>query len=331
MNEPPRDYPRPHAPRPSDLVALVSFDGKVYENLAVTRDRLTRPAAAPHALTAAISQWLTRRHTWIDVRGRQIEGIATARELSSDSAWEIDTLVDASDASDGSDGRGGGVVAALLDQAARAAAQEGVTHIVLRTPVDSPAVAEAVRAGFRPVLIEQLWHGRTPPPPPPDGADAPAVEVRPAQDGDAFALFQLYNRALPFECRQALAATLQEWEAVQERRWLGRGGREFVATTEGTVRAALRLASDSETAQFDLLAGPDEDAAAAALLRVAWEQAASASQVVALLPQCAEAPARWVAEHGLTAGEEYALLCRRVARPVTERPRVAAGVAVSRG
>lgn len=323
MNGPRRDDPRPHAPRPSDLVALVSFDGKVYENLAVTRDRLTRPAAAPHALTAAISQWLSRRHTWVDVRGRQIEGIATARELSSDRAWGIDTLVDASD------GRGGGVVAALLEQATRAAAQHGVTHILLRTPAASPAVDQAVRAGFRPVFIEQLWHG--PPPPPPDEADAPAVEVRSANEGDAFALFQLYNRALPFECRQALAATLQEWEAVQERRWLGRNGREFVATAEGTVRAALRVAPDSETAQFDLLADPQADRAATALLRVAAEQVAGAARVIALLPQCAEAPAPWFAEHGLTAGEQYALLCRRVARPVTERPRVAAGVAVSRG
>lgn len=321
MNGPSRDDPRPHAPRASDLVALVSFDGKVYENQAVTRDRLTRPAAPPHALTAAISQWLSRRHTWVVVRGRQIEGIATARELSSQRAWGIDTLVDASD------GRGGGVVAALLEQAAEAAAQHGVTHILLRTPAASPAVAEAVRAGFRPVVIEQLWHG----PPPPDAAQPPAVDVRPAHGDDTFALFQLYNRALPFECRQALAATLEEWEAVQERRWLGRSGREFVATRDGTVCAALRVAPNGETAQFDLLADAEAGDAVATLLRVASEQLAGATRVVALLPQCAEAPARRFAEHGLTAGDEYALLCRRVARPVTERSPVAAGVVVSRG
>ena len=31
---------QPHAPRPTDLVALVSFDGEVFENQAVTRERL---------------------------------------------------------------------------------------------------------------------------------------------------------------------------------------------------------------------------------------------------------------------------------------------------
>ena len=72
----------PHAPRPTDLVALVSFDGEVYENQAVTREGLGKPPAAPHALTATIQRWLGRgRQVWIDVRGRQIHGIATARPL----------------------------------------------------------------------------------------------------------------------------------------------------------------------------------------------------------------------------------------------------------
>ena len=101
---------RTHAPRPTDLVALVSFDGEVYENQAVTREGLGKPSATPHPLAAAIQQWLGRgRHVWIDVRGRQIHGIATARPLAGHDAWLVDTLVDAGAPDDH-------VVSALLAQ-----------------------------------------------------------------------------------------------------------------------------------------------------------------------------------------------------------------------
>jgi len=46
------------APRPTDLVALVTFDDEVRENLAVTREHLTEPPSAARPLSAAIDQWL---------------------------------------------------------------------------------------------------------------------------------------------------------------------------------------------------------------------------------------------------------------------------------
>src|SRR5688500_3779937 len=56
-----------HSVRPTDLVALVTFDGEIYENQAVPREHLVRPSAAPRPLGAAIEQWLgLGRQTWID-------------------------------------------------------------------------------------------------------------------------------------------------------------------------------------------------------------------------------------------------------------------------
>jgi len=325
----PRTQPRgrAHTPRPSDLVALVTFDGEVYENQAVTRVRLARPTAAPHPLNAAIEQWLGgRRRTWIDVRGRQINGIATARELSSSRAWVIDTLVDAST------GPEQGVVAALLRQVIEAATQHRVTHVLFRTAAHGPASDAALRAGFKPALSEQLWSGTLP------VRDAPSprqATVREIGDEDAFALFRLYNRAFPLEGRQALALTLDQWRDIQDRRWLGRGSREYVAadSTSGTnaadgARAALRVAHAGETGQFDLLADAGGMDGAAALLDVAAERLAAVSRVLALVPRCAAPLEQLLRERGLHPEAEYTLLSRQTAKPVTARSRVAPEVAV---
>ena len=40
---------------PGDLIALVTFEGAVYPNLAITRERLGKPQQAPHALAAALT------------------------------------------------------------------------------------------------------------------------------------------------------------------------------------------------------------------------------------------------------------------------------------
>ena len=54
-----------HAPRATDLVALVTFDGQVRENLAVTREHLGEERRPPRPLSAAIEQWLhLGRRTW---------------------------------------------------------------------------------------------------------------------------------------------------------------------------------------------------------------------------------------------------------------------------
>jgi hypothetical protein len=318
-----------HAPRPIDLVALVTFDDAVYENQAVTRERLARPHTTPPALNAAIEQWLVRRrHMWIDVNGRQINGIATARSLAADDAWIIDTLIDASDAADAA--HESGVVLALLDQAIEAARQSAVTRLLLRTPADAPALAAALRTGFQPALSERLWAGST--------IEAPAspsegVTVREAGDGDAFELFQLFNRALPFDARQALAMTLEEWEGVQDRRWLARNAREWVAEEHGRITASLRLSLSNEVAQFELLAAGESLGGARALLVTAATQIKDREQVLTLVPRAIAPLEGLLRDHGLAPQADYALVSKRTAKPVVAQAlaRARRGVVVSRG
>lgn len=297
----------PHAPRPGDLVALVSFDGDVYANQAVTRDRLGKPPSAPHPLAAAVEQWLGRRPVWIDVHGRQVRGIATARELSARDVWEIDTLVDAT-------GGTGEVVSGLLRQATAAAAEAGVERILLRLATEAPAVEEARRADFNVALQEQLWTR---------GAreltvtTVSDVEVRDANpEADAFFQFQLYGQTHPFEARQALGMTFDDWRAAQDRRW-AKGARELLAFEDGRARAAIRATS----VQMTLLAEPGFERAATATLAAA-EQRLDA-RAFALQPDAPATPAGVLRDHGFEPTGSFTVLALRTMRPVREEQREA--------
>ena len=298
------------APRPTDLVALVSFDDELVANEAVTRQRLGRPPEPPHPLAATMQRWLGRgRRVWIDVHGRQIQGIATARELAGREAWEIDTLADAS-------GDGHEVTTELLRQATTAAAKARVEHLLLRMRADAPGIDAARRAGFVLALQERLWCG--PPPPsaaPSDTGSLGACEVREAQTEDAMALFQLHNRALPVGTRQAVAMTFEEWQVVQDRRWTGRGAREDVAIQDGRVQGTLLVsaAQGDHGGQITLLVEPQADEVARALLRAAAPRLRTCEHVLALLPECASTPVGVLRSLGFEAGEEYLLLAARTA------------------
>ena len=83
---------------PTDLVALVSFDGRVYPNEAKTWDRLGLDVRGPHPLETALEQWFsfaTGKHTWISVRGATIRGLISARRRAKPSAWEVEVLINA--------------------------------------------------------------------------------------------------------------------------------------------------------------------------------------------------------------------------------------------
>lgn len=308
-------------PRPTDLVALVTFDGEVRENLAVTRERLAQPSAAPKPLSAAIEQWLhLGRRTWVSVAGRQIRGIATARELGAKCAWEIDTLIDADD-----DRRDGGVIADLLRQAAVAAQQAEATHLLLRTAAHGAAAEVAVRCGFVPVIVERLWSGRLVPPP----AEA-AFTVRDSTDADAFAAFQVYGRALPIAARQSLAMTADEWNAVRDGHWQERGDGELVAVErDGRMVATARYGRGS--GQFTLVAEPEAGAAVDALLAALGARLAEAERHLALVASCGAAEERALRRAGLVPTADYTLFCRRIARPVREEGYVRAGIPIRGG
>ncbi|TAJ18844.1 MAG: hypothetical protein EPO65_08095 [Dehalococcoidia bacterium] len=294
------------APRPTDLVALVTFDGEVRENQAVTRDRLGKAPGTPRPLSAAVEQWLhLGRQTWVSVRGRSIVGIATARDLGTPTAWELDTLIDAGDDP--------AVIADLLRQAAQSAARAKVTHVLLRTPSDAPAARQAPRAGFAKALDERLWGGHL-------QIEATAEGVRDWREGDDLACFQLYSRALPVTARAVLAMTREESVAVAERRWYDRG-RSFVVEREGRVAGLARIARTG--GQFSLMVEPGQAEVAHALLGAVADRLGKTTVQRALVPMCAADEERALSAAGLEPGNEFTLFCHRTARPVLDEAHAA--------
>ena len=314
-----RAVPDAHGVRPADLVALVGFDEEVYENHAFARERLARPGEPPHPLGATIEQWLGRgRRTWIDVRGRQIEGIATARELGA-RVWLIDALVDASDGVATND-----VLAALLRKARDTAIEDRVTHLLLRTRLDSPAYLAAMHCGFKPVRVEETWLGSLAAAP---GIDGGAFTIRRASDHDDFGRFQLFNRLLPLDAREAVALSLDEWQRARERRWLQRGGSEWVALANDVIVGTLQLQPGGH-AQLEVLA--ESQQCAAALLDHAQTilQRRSAAPVLAVAPAAVPVIGAALAAAGLQQHGEFVALCQRLARPIAATERVRSRLAV---
>ena len=307
---------------PGDLIALVTFDGAVYPNLAVTRERLGRPQQAPHALAAALTHWLRRRDLWLEVRGRQIHGIATARSLAGPGVWQIDTLIDAGDGDSA-------ILRALLVQAEQEALRSAVRTLLLRMPAaHGDAIAEVRACGFEPVLAERLWRaptaGRTP-----ASARESSLQVRAAGDADWFGRFQLCERLLPPAARRVIAPTYEQWRAMLEEQWLGRRAHDAVALEAGRVVGCLSVGRCQGGAQIELQAASGE--AATALLQNARPRLTPGEPLFALTPAGATAVEGVLAGAGFELQDEYVLLSCRLTRPVEEAVPATVGVAAPAG
>ncbi len=293
---------------PTDLVALATFDGRVYPNEAVTRDRLGK-GGSPHPIGAALEQWFsfaTGRHTWISVRGATLRGLLSARRRGSRLAWELDCLIDAAEDDDA-------VLLSLLDQAVQDAGKAGAEKVFLRLDARSEVLPVVCRAGFRRYLQEELYEqtGAAAV----DRGAASRLGLRRRRLEDRYPLFQLYNATVPESVRRVEAATFREWLAAQERVSAPGRASQLVLEREGRLAAWVRVSSDGDTGRFDLLAHPSEgrldDLLAAALARLGGSR-----RLYALVPEYAEGVGRRLVKLGFEKTGEYALLARRTAAPV---------------
>jgi hypothetical protein len=296
--------------RPTDLVALVSFDGRVYANEAHTWDRLGRREGA-RLLESAFEQWFsfaTGRHTWISVEGLTIRGVISARARGSRLAWEVDCLIIASEEPQPT-------LDALVDQLVAAATHSGTLRVFLRLEAGCRTL-EATRAlGFMPYVHETLLQLSDP------AAELPldpALALRSRGRADGFALFRLYNAVTPESVRRYEAATYAEWIAGQERRSQGRGRLDEVAELDGRVVAWLRAVPDGEIGRVDLLLHPDAAAHGPALLAHAVAALGRRRPVYSLVPRYAENLLALHCEQGFVPVAEYDGLVKRLVTPIRE-------------
>lgn len=133
---------RARHPLPTDLVALVSFDGRVYPNEAKPWDRLGLDQRA-RPWEEALEQWFsfaTGKHTWVNVRGATIRGLISARKRAKRSAWEVEVLIDAD--------QDPKVIANLFRRMVAGVGKTGAERVFVRLDEGSRAVRAAREAGF---------------------------------------------------------------------------------------------------------------------------------------------------------------------------------------
>jgi hypothetical protein len=289
---------------PTDLVALVSYDGQVYANQAMTLDRVGTHASSPHPIEAAFEQWFsfaTGRHTWISVKGPTLRGLISARKRGSKQAWEIDCLIHAEE-------HDSGVLMSLLDQVTDAAGRSGAMKIFLRLPAASQSLLDAAKCGFPAYRREQVWRMEQEPAPVRRTQDVLRRRAKP----DQYPLFQLYNTLVPDTLRRFEGMTMTEWTAAQES--LGKTA-QYVLESDGRIAGLLRLAGEGDLGRFDLLGAPD---AVDDLIEVALAKLANRRVLSAIVPEYQEHVARHLEERGFAPAEEFNVLARRTVRPVME-------------
>jgi hypothetical protein len=300
---------RPRPARPTDIVPLVAFDGRVFPNEAHPWERLGLAPEGPHVLGSAIEQWFsfaTARHTWVSVQGQTVRGVVSARKRATRQAWEIDTLIAADE-----DVNAVGLL--LFDQVVSGAARAGAQKLYLRLESGSDLLDAARAAGFisyaRETLL-QLYGAH------PTNAPPSTLPLRGREKGDAYALYQLYNKATPPEVRRVEAATFQEWLASIEARGRGRGRADLLADQSSRAMAWVRAGREAELGRVDLLVHPDAWPETDALLAAALAGLKRDHPVFCLVRQYATPVRERLEAAGFTPAGEFVSLAKRLALPV---------------
>jgi hypothetical protein len=294
---------RARRPLPTDIVALVSFDGKVHPNEAKPLDRLGLSNRA-HALEEALEQWLTfatGKHTWLNVKGATIHGLVTARRRSKRSAWEVELLIDADDDKS--------VVLSLFNRMISGAIRAGAERVFLRLDADSALIDTARAAGFFAYQNEILFRLDHPP-----VVDAPELRLRRREKRDHLGAFQLYGRVAPANVRAIEGATLREWQAAQEK-WGGRP-RHFILEEDGVINAHVGTAGGA-IGRIVILADGTANCMDS-LVRFALSRLKRSDSVFCLASEYNSALVPALEDAGFEADSRYTVLAKRLTKKVSE-------------
>ena len=294
---------------PIDVIALVSYEGKVYPNQAMPWERLGK-GQGPHPLEAALEQWFSftaGRHTWVSLRGQTVRGLISARQRGQKHTWEIDCLIAAEE----------GICRELLNRLCQEATSGGVERVFLRLAEDGELLDPVQEAGFQAYVHEELWAW----PGLPQPKDPGGLALRPRTREDLLPLFQLYNATAPAKVRCIEGTTLRQWWANRE---LGRGPgrpRELVMEQEGRITAWLLLTADDDLGRFSFLAHPTAHEKIGPLINTALARLARKKLVVALVPEHMAWATEALAGAGFGPAGRYTALVRPILQPALAHQR----------
>jgi hypothetical protein len=306
---------RARYPLPTDLVALITHDGRIYPNEAKTWDRMGTANGGPHPLGTALEQWLsfaTGKHTWVSVRGATIRGLVSARQRAKRIAWEVDCLINADE--DRS------VARSLLERMSAGSTKEGAERIFLRLAADSSMVEVARSVGFFAYAHETLYRADEPPPTP-----DPGLPLRPASKADTFGVYQLYNVVTPANVRAIEGATFREWQAAREP-WGGNPS-DLLLEEEGIITGWLRLMHGNDN-RFSMMIHPQRRDAEA-FLETALARLKEPRPTLCLAPSRGDSLSRLLRARGFVPVEDYVMMAKRTARLSEELAAETVGTAVT--
>lgn len=290
-------------PLPTDLVALVTFDGRVYPNEAKPLEQLgldepTRP------LETALEQWFsfaTGKHTWVSVRGATIRGLITARRRAKPSVWEVDALIDIDEDDE--------VAASLFGRATAGLVKEKAERVFLRLDEDSSLRDAAREAGFFQYARETLYRLNGP-----GAVSLTEVPLRSRKKSDLMGIYQLYNQTVPANVRAIEGSTFREWQAAQEA-W-GARTTDLLLEENGIISAWLRLAK-GHVGRFSILAGQSQYGCEE-FVRSACARLNHSESLLTLVRQDNPALALNLERMGFRPAGNYVVLAKRLARPIEE-------------
>ncbi len=297
---------RARHPLPTDLVALFSFDGRVYPNEAKPFDRLGMDERA-RPLEEALEQWFsfaTGKQTYVNVRGVTIRGLINARPRGKRTAWEVEALIDADDDK--------GVVSSLFSRMLYGVGRGGAERVFVRLDATSGIVRAARDAGFFPYQTQTLY--RLSGPSAEGRGRARDVGLRTKSRQDLHGIFQLYMHAVPANVRAIEGATFKEWQAALEP-WGGRT-KDLVLDEDGAIAAWARVQS-GQTGRLSILstsrsAGLDEVIAAAVA------KLAKSEVLLTLVPEQELGMAAAFERQGFQPAGSYLMMAKRLTRTAQE-------------
>ena len=303
----------PRRPLPTDLVALVSFDGRIHPNEAKPLERLGLDERA-HPLESTIEQWFsfaTGKHTWVSVRGATIRGLISVRRRAKRSAWEVDALIDVEEDE--------GVALSLFSRMIGGITKQRAERVFLRLEEGSHVSEAARKAGFFPYAKETLYRLGSAP-----SSQPTEVPFRPREKSDLMGMFQLYSHCVPANVRAIEGATFREWLAAQES-W-GGSTKDLLVEEEGIISVWLRLMT-GQTGRFSILAQSSRFSIAE-ILQSALSQLNASRRVLCLVPEYNGAWAASLERLGFERLASYTCYAQRLVKPVGELAQETAGQAI---
>lgn len=300
--------------RPTDLVALVVFEGRSFPNEAISWDRLTAESVARISLTALLQQWLildSNRYTAMCMKGQTLLGLASAKKRYGRTAWEVDYLLVCAPAAQKQ-----AIGLELLNNISQEAITKGVERIFIRLPEDGPWLEPVPQVGFRPYAKERLYRLSAVDNGEPTGRSTPPYLLRPQTRADQQPLFQVFSSIVPEGVKTAEGLTLRQWRDSREGGWEGLGKRQLVCEKDGIPVGWLSFRIDGRTAQFRLMAHPEERECLKFMLGYCLTRLKDKAPLLSLAPEYHYSLGQILLENGFEDISQFTTLFKQLVVPV---------------